>query len=249
MNLSDLNSDAGAPATKPWLRPVVYSLEAFTASVAGSAVVTSLTSSGPGESIVAGATGPAIALKNLIAGPGVAITPSATSLTISAGGGGGSDWDVVPSSHSSTVLAAASYDYYINEQAPSAINIVSIRLSYSIQGSDSLRVAVYRGIDLTAVLVGQSAPIPAATFTTPWTYFPLVAVSGQNLSFARGENIVVAVASNGTTTQLRAMVSPSNSPAYSWANLTDSVASGFPVNPRAKGLGVTTPPCCRLIGV
>ena len=156
------------------------------------------------------------------------------------------DFDVVSSTFSNASVSANSYDYYINETMPGTMTITDMRVSYATSGGDQTRVAIYRGSNLTAVLVGQSIPIPAIVQGPTWTTIPIAAVAGQNLSFAHGENVVIAISLSGSTTALRGVTCVSNTNFY-WANTTDSVIGGFPANPRSKGLGSTVIPCCRLI--
>lgn len=63
------------------------------------------------------------------------------------GGGGSRDYDVVPGKFASSVLAANSYDYYINERTPHVMAIDAVRLVYASPGSDPTRAVIYRGTD------------------------------------------------------------------------------------------------------
>lgn len=162
------------------------------------------------------------------------------------GGGGSRDYDLVPSSFASATLAANSWDYYLNEKTPHSMTIDAVRLVYATAGSDSTRVAIYRGTDTTAVLVGESAVIPAGSYTSPWTTIPVAAVAGQDLDFSHEEPLVVAIALSGSTTSLRSISATSDTTRF-WYNTTDSVSGGFPANPRTKTGSTTSVPCCRLI--
>ena len=114
-------------------------------------------------------------------------------------------------------------------------------------GSDSSRFGIYRGNGLSAVLVGQSNVIPANLYSTTYTKPSFTAVSGQSLEFNKGEKIVIAYAIAGTTTRIRSISTPNNSNLIGWYNTTDSVAGGFPNNPRTAAGATTSMFCCRLI--
>jgi hypothetical protein len=161
-------------------------------------------------------------------------------------GTSGLDQDIVPVSLSTVVLPANSYDYYINETVTNDATFISIRLAYATPGSDQTRVAVYRGNDLNAVLVGQSTAVLATAYTSPYTKIVLTAEPGQNLEFKKGEPICIGIALSGASTSLRGC-SCSNTAAVFWFNTTDSCTSGFPANPRIKTNGCVVIPCIRLM--
>lgn len=172
---------------------------------------------------------------------------SKVSAEISAGGNAPIiDWDAIPASMSSLLLPANSWDYYINEEVPHNITINAIRVSFGTISSDSNRMAIYRGNDLSSILVGQSIVFNSSTLTNPWANFPIIAETGQSLSFVKGEKIVVGFSSSGTTNRIRGLTI-TGEVSLGWFNTTDSVSSGFPVNPRSKGGSLTTPFCFRLI--
>ena len=161
-------------------------------------------------------------------------------------GTSGLDQDIVPVSLSTVVLPANSYDYYINETVTNDATFIAIRLAYATPGSDQTRVAVYRGNDLNAVLVGQSNSVPATAYTSPYTKIFLTAEPGQTLEFKKGEPICIGIALSGASTSLRGC-SCSNTAAVYWFNTTDSCTSGFPSNPRIKTNGSVVIPCIRLM--
>jgi hypothetical protein len=135
---------------------------------------------------------------------------------------------VVPIATSNVSIGTGSNDYYLNFKVPYNLIVKSVTFSVSIAGSDNVRFGIYRGQDLTAILVGQSAASGVSTINT----FNITAESGQNLSFNAGEWMVIGVAVAGTTTNLYGSDCPANN-AIAWTNTTDS-GGGFPVNPRSK---------------
>ena len=152
-----------------------------------------------------------------------------------AGGGGGGSGDIAlfHPVYCNTSSTANSWDWYLNEIITQDITITAIRLAPSVKGSDPTRVAIYRGNNLTATLVGQSASKPSAALIKPYTTYTLVAETGQNLSFSRGDEIVFALAVGGTSTRFRSTTSLGDQD-LAWYNTTDSQPSGFPANPRTK---------------
>jgi len=149
----------------------------------------------------------------------------------------------VPLALSNAAITANSYDYYMNIRIPHSITASTVLCMYSTLGSDATRVAIYRGRDTTATLVGQGFKA-GATLTTISEY-TLTATTGQTLSFSGGEWIVIAVAVGGTTTVNRSATTYASTD-LSWANTTDSAAGGFPTNPRAKSLTLTSFPCFEI---
>jgi hypothetical protein len=136
---------------------------------------------------------------------------------------------VVPIATSSVAVGTGSNDYYLNFKIPYGLTISKVDFSVSTAGSDSVRIGIYRGQDLTAVLVGQSAGGTVSTLNS----VSIVAESGQNLTFSGGSWIVIGVAVGGTTTNLFGSACPVNN-LIAWTNTTDS-SGGFPANPRSKG--------------
>lgn len=136
---------------------------------------------------------------------------------------------VVPIATSSVSIGTGSNDYYLNFKIPYNLTISKVDFSVSIAGSDSVRIGIYRGQDLTAVLVGQSTGGTVSTLNS----VSIVAESGQNLTFSGGSWIVIGVAVGGTTTNLYGSACPANN-LIAWTNTTDS-SGGFPANPRSKG--------------
>jgi len=160
------------------------------------------------------------------------------------------NWDVVPSSISNGSMAANSWDYYINEQVPFDMYINKIRVQYITAGSDNSKFAIYRGNDLTATLVAQTALIPAASISQPFTTITFAAEIGQNTYFARNENIVIAYSSSGTSTRISTVSIATGNTNASWYNTTESAsAGGFPLNPRSKAGAAVGAFCCRLISL
>jgi hypothetical protein len=135
---------------------------------------------------------------------------------------------VIPIATSNTAIGTGSNDYYLNFKVPYNLTISKVDFSVSVAGSDSVRIGIYRGQDLTAVLVGQSAGGTVSTLNS----VSIVAEVGQNLSFSAGEWMVIGVAVGGTTTNLFGMSCPVNN-LIAWTNTTDSTG-GFPTNPRIK---------------
>jgi len=136
---------------------------------------------------------------------------------------------VVPIATSSLAIGTGSNDYYLNFKIPYDLTISKVDFSVSSTGSDSVRIGIYRGQDLTAVLVGQSTGGTVSTLNS----VSIVAESGQNLTFSGGSWIVIGVAVGGTTTNLYGSACPVNN-LIAWTNTTDS-SGGFPANPRSKG--------------
>ena len=135
---------------------------------------------------------------------------------------------VVPIATSSVAIGTGSNDYYLNFKIPYNLTISKVDFSVSTAGSDSVRIGIYRGQDLTAVLVGQSAGGTVSTLNS----VSIVAEVGQNLTFSAGSWIVIGVAVGGTTTNLYGSACPVNN-LIAWSNTTDS-SGGFPANPRSK---------------
>ena len=147
---------------------------------------------------------------------------------------------VVPIATSSVAIGTGSNDYYLNFKIPYNLTISKVDFSVSIAGSDSVRIGIYRGQDLTAVLVGQSAGGTVSTLNS----VPIVAEVGQNLTFSAGSWIVIGVAVGGTTTNLFGSACPANN-LIAWTNTTDS-SGGFPTNPRSKAATRTSFPSIEL---
>jgi hypothetical protein len=160
------------------------------------------------------------------------------------------DWDVVPSTISNGAMTANSWDYYINEQVPYDIYIYKIRVNFNIAGSDNSRFAIYRGNNLTAILVGQSTLLPAISITLPYTTISIIPEIGQNLYFTKDENIVIGYSSSGISTRISTVSIGTGNIDLSWYNTTDSAnATGFPLNPRSKAGATIGVFCHRLISV
>jgi hypothetical protein len=147
---------------------------------------------------------------------------------------------VVPIATSSVAVGTGSNDYYLNFKIPYGLTISKVDFSVSIAGSDSVRIGIYRGQDLTAVLVGQSAGGTVSTLNS----VSIVAESGQNLTFSGGSWIVIGVAVGGTTTNLFGSACPVNN-LIAWTNTTDS-SGGFPTNPRSKAATRTSFPSIEI---
>lgn len=147
---------------------------------------------------------------------------------------------VVPIATSSVAVGTGSNDYYLNFKIPYGLTISNVDFSVSTAGSDTVRIGIYRGQDLTAVLVGQSAGATVSTLNS----VSIVAVSGQNLIFTTGEYMVIGVAVGGTTTNLFGSACPANN-SIAWTNTTDSSA-GFPTNPRSKAATRTSFPSIEI---
>ena len=147
---------------------------------------------------------------------------------------------VVPIATSSVAIGTGSNDYYLNFKIPYNLTISKVDFSVSTAGSDSVRIGIYRGQDLTAVLVGQSAGGTVSTLNS----VPIVAEVGQNLTFSAGSWIVIGVAVGGTTTNLYGSACPVNN-LIAWTNTTDS-SGGFQTNPRSKAATRTSFPSIEI---
>jgi hypothetical protein len=147
---------------------------------------------------------------------------------------------VVPIATSSVAIGTGSNDYYLNFKIPYNLTISKVDFSVSTAGSDSVRIGIYRGQDLTAVLVGQSAGGTVSTLNS----VPIVAEVGQNLTFSAGSWVVIGVAVGGTTTNLFGSACPVNN-LIAWTNTTDS-SGGFPTNPRSKAATRTSFPSIEI---
>ena len=123
---------------------------------------------------------------------------------------------------------------------PNFLTIFKVDFSASTTGSDNVRIAIYRGQNLTAVLVGQSTSASVSTLNS----FTITAEVGQNLSFSAGDWIVIGVAVGGTSTDLFGMLCPASN-SIAWFNGTPSTG-GFPTNPRTKSGTRTTFPSIEL---
>lgn len=156
------------------------------------------------------------------------------------------DWDVIPVLLANDLLRADSFDYYINAEVPHKITVSQMKLAYGITGSSGSRVAIYRGEDTSAVLVGQSILIPASSLTLPYMYYTLIPEAGQTLTFQKNEKIVLSVAIAGTNTRLRG-INTTNIANVAWTNGTDSANGGFLINPRPKSSALGSIPVMALI--
>jgi hypothetical protein len=139
---------------------------------------------------------------------------------------------VIPIATANTTLATASNDYYMNVRCPHNVVANKVVCLFATTGSDSVRVGIYRGQDLTATLVGQG--VVSGGLINTIQEFTITAVTGQTLSFSGGEWMVIAMAIGGTTTSPQSSTTIANN-SLSWNNTTDSAAGGFPTNPRSKG--------------
>jgi hypothetical protein len=156
------------------------------------------------------------------------------------------NWDVVPLTISNGSMVANSWDYYMNDQVPFDMYISKIRVNFSTGGSDTSRFAIYRGNDLAAVLVAQTALLASTSITQPYTTLDFVAVAGQNTYFQKDEGIVIAYASGGTSTRISTVSVGTGNTNLGWYNTTESV-SGFLTNPKSKAGASVASFCCRLI--
>ena len=98
------------------------------------------------------------------------------------------NWDVLPIAIADTSMTPNSYDYYINEQAPYDITISKIRVVFTATGSDNSRFAIYRGSNTTAVLVAQTAILPAASISASFNTLDFITEVGQSNFFSKDEN-------------------------------------------------------------
>ena len=97
-----------------------------------------------------------------------------------------------------------SYMYVVLISAPT---VISGFHTYTMSGSDNMRVGIYRGairsgMSGTIVLCGESASGPPSTIGAPamaFTRRAITAVPSQNLSFASGELMTIAFHSAGIT--------------------------------------------------
>jgi hypothetical protein len=156
------------------------------------------------------------------------------------------NWDFVPLTISNGSMTANSWDYYMNDQVPYDMYISKIRVNFSTGGSDTSRFAIYRGNDLSAVLVAQTALLASTSIIQPYTTIDFITVTGQNTYFQKDESIVIAYASGGTSTRISTVLVGTGNTNLGWYNTTESVA-GFPTNPRSKAGASVAAFCCRLI--
>jgi hypothetical protein len=156
------------------------------------------------------------------------------------------NWDVIPLNISNGSMVANSWDYYMNDQVPYDMYISKIRVNYSTGGSDTSRFAIYRGNDLAAILVAQTALLAAGSITQPYTTLDFVAISGQNTYFSKDEGIVIAYSSGGTSTRISTVLVGTGNTNLGWYNTTESVG-GFLNNPKSKAGASVGAFCCRLI--
>ena len=201
----------------------------FTNNTGGTFTVTGIGSTGSnvgsGTTIFSGTSGSTLIFKSLTSTAStITIQGNAQTVNLETNAG----VKVIPIATSSTAIGTGSNDYYINFKVPYNFTISKIDFSVSTAGSDSVRIGIYRGQDLSAVLVGQSAGGTVSTLNS----VSIIAESGQNLHFKAGEWMVIGVAVGGTTTNLFGMACPANN-LVAWTNTTDSTG-GFPTNPRSK---------------
>ena len=93
-------------------------------------------------------------------------------------------------------LVSATRTYFVTYTLSVSATFNSASQFFGTQGSDSYRVAVYRGDLTTATLVGQTASTaPTSTYNTK----SISVISGQSLTFTAGSQVVVGYATAGST--------------------------------------------------
>ena len=129
---------------------------------------------------------------------------------VSGSSGGGTGFAFNPMSNWTQTITTGSKQYMYVSVIPRDTTISGFTL-YTPSGSDPFRVGVYRGaLRLSSsgsiTLVGQSATGGSTTITQPgllpaipFTHRTITAVSGQSLSFVKGEMMTFAFHSTGIT--------------------------------------------------
>ncbi len=127
-----------------------------------------------------------------------------------------------------------SWSYYFNAVIPQTMTVTQV-LMWSDQGSDPLRIGIFRGTassvgpNTGSILVGQGT---ASGVSGP-KIFNLVAESGQNLNFTAGESVCIGFAQGGTTNYMWAGADGPLGNTFAWRNTTDlEAAPGFNTNPQ-----------------
>jgi hypothetical protein len=127
-----------------------------------------------------------------------------------------------------------SWSYYFNAVVPQAMTVSQV-LMWSDQGSDPLRIAIFRGAasasgpNTSSVLVAQGT---ASGVSGP-KIFNLVAEPGQNLNFTSGEPVCIGFAQGGTTNYMWAADNGPLGNTFAWRNNADLEAPpGFGTNPQ-----------------
>ena len=127
-----------------------------------------------------------------------------------------------------------SWSYYFNAVIPQTMTVTQV-LMWSDQGSDPLRIGIFRGAassvgpNTGSILVGQGT---ASGVSGP-KIFNLVAESGQNLNFTAGESVCIGFAQGGTTNYMWAGADGPLGNTFAWRNTTDlEAAPGFNTNPQ-----------------
>ena len=156
------------------------------------------------------------------------------------------NWDVIPLALANGNITTNSWDYYINEQVPYDMYITKIRVSFITNGSDTSRFAIFRGNDLTATLVAQTAVLLAGDIIQPYTTLDFILQPGLSNYFTKDEGIVIAYAVSGVSTKISSININSGNNSTGWYNTTDS-SGGFLTNPKIKSGASVVAFCCRLI--
>jgi hypothetical protein len=149
--------------------------------------------------------------------------------------------------HDQEFAGASSNDYYLVLNATHTITIKGCRFSFADPSSDSVRWALYRGDSSSAQRVAQTdilSGVGASKGITEMFF-------NDHPSFEKDEKFILAFAVSGGDTTLKGASTAALDTQLSWYNIEDSVAGGFPSNPRPRESGgaLREIPCVELISV
>ena len=120
-------------------------------------------------------------------------------------------------------LTAATRVYLVTYTMTASTTLVNASTFFGTPGSDSYRVAVYRGDLSNATLVAQTTSVAA---TSTYNTKPFTVVSGQSLSFLVGSQITIGFAIAGGTATPAYFNSTSNGALATFA--AANYTGGFP---------------------
>jgi hypothetical protein len=161
-------------------------------------------------------------------------TTGATGITGATGldgsSGGAPLLDLFPIRLATVNITSGNKAYWHIVRAQAGFTISGFQVYTSNSSSDLMRVAIYRGYLTTATgtitLCGQSAALTPST-SLPYTSGAITAMSGQNLTFAQGEYLTVALHSQGSTTNFVGFNALSNNNLM-YITTSNYAAGGFP---------------------
>ena len=151
-------------------------------------------------------------------------------------------WDVIPYIRATIQGTASTDTYYMSVNSPLTKTVSSFEIQIN-SGSDNMRVAIYTGKNIAAVLKCQSVSTLVNDINAP-TVLTLVAEAGQDLVLTAGVDYVIAVSVGGTSARLIGTTGYSDIN-YAWYNTNIVVSGGFPVNPQSR-TATTFRFCCRI---